>query len=172
MVPTWIVWSTITLDVEDWTELLHLCDEVAAVVRPRFGVVHRFLSTPTPWTSERDRRLRLVDFVAQPVPVTYAKAGPLGLAMRTYVGPQVADLFGRDRLLATPGVVEVLDDGVIRIDLARDLWNVSEDSLLERWTTATDHLAPSEALAEAIPLRSRRGFDFAPSPAWRRMMSP
>ena len=92
--------------------------------------------------------------------------------MRTYVGPQVADLFGRDRLLATPGVVAVLDDGVIRIDLGEDLWNLSEESLLARWTAATDHLAPSEALAEPIPLRSRRGFDFAPSPAWTRRMSP
>lgn len=157
-----------SLDAASWTDLLGLADEIAAVVRPRFGVVHRFLSSPSPWENDEQRVLTLMDFVAQPSPVRFNASGPLGLAMRTYLDADVADMFGRDLLLSTPGLVEELDWGGIRIDLLEDMWDGQDAELIERWNATMAHLAPSEALAEATPLRSRRGFDFGPSPAWKR----
>ncbi len=157
-----------SLDAASWTNLLVLADQIAEVLRPRFGVVHRFLSTPSPWENDEQRVLTLMDFVAQPVPVRFNASGPLGLAMRTYLDADIADLFGRDLLLSTPAVVDELGWGGIRIDLLEDMWDSPAAALIERWNAATAHLAPSEALAEASPLKSRRGFEFGPSPAWKR----
>jgi hypothetical protein len=155
-------------DAASWTDLLRLADQIAEVVRPRFAVAHRFMSSPSPWENEEQRAQQLVDAVAQPIPVRFNASGPLGLAMRTYFSGDVADLFGRDLLLSAPAVVDELDWGGIRIDLLDDMWDAPDAALVERWSAATAHLAPSEALAEATPLRSRRGFDFGPSPAWKR----
>jgi hypothetical protein len=156
------------LDAASWSDLLRLADGLAAVVLPRFGVAHRFLSSPRPWENDEQRAQTLIDFVAQPAPVRFNASGPLGPAMRTYFSGDVADLFGRDLLLSTPAVVDELDWGGIRIDLLEDMWDAPDAALIERWSAATAHLAPSEALAEARPLKSRRGFEFAPSPAWKR----
>ena len=108
-----------SLDAASWTNLLVLADQIAEVLRPRFGVVHRFLSTPSPWENDEQRVLTLMDFVAQPVPVRFNASGPLGLAMRTYLDADIADLFGRDLLLSTPAVVDELGWGGIRIESAR-----------------------------------------------------
>ncbi len=151
-----------------WPDLLALADRLAAAVEARFGVVHAFGAKVTPWVTEEDRVQLWMSFCAQPTSLRFRLNGPLGLGMRTYFGGDVLALFGRALLASTPGVVRELDWGGVCIDLAEDLWGEDPASLRARWTRAMEHLAPAEALAAPVFLKSGRGVDFTPSPAWAR----
>jgi hypothetical protein len=151
-----------------WDDLLALADRLAAAVRARFGVVHAFRPKVTPWVTEEDRVQLWMSSAAQPTPLLFRLNGPLSLGMRTYFGGDVLALFGRARLLSTPGVVRELEWGGVCVDLADDLWHEDPASLRARWTRAMEHLAPAEATATPVFLKSGRAVDFTPSPAWAR----
>jgi hypothetical protein len=158
-----------SMAADQWPQFLNLADRVAAAAKVRFGIAHIFRPCVMPWVTEEDRLRLQMSFTAQPIPVRFRKNGPLGLGMRTYFGGDILDMFGRDLLLSTPGVVKTIGGKGIRIDLTEDLWNADDAVILNRWTAAMDHLSPARATAVPILLKSGRGFDFAPSPAWEKL---
>ena len=149
-----------------WPAILALADRVAAAVKARFGLLHIFRFDKVPWTSERERLQRWLALAAQPVPVRFYPNGALALGLRTYFGGDLVEMFGRELLLTTPGVVTKLDWGGIRIDLAEDLWNLDEEAAFDLWSKAMDHLAPSHALARPVFEEDRMTVEFEPSEAW------
>jgi len=151
-----------------WPEFLRLADRMASVVKPGFGTAHIVWSSTVPWVTEQDRIHRWMNFCAQCAPKDFRPNGPLGLALRTYFGGEILELFGRDLLLKTPIAVEELDWGGIRMDLAENMWDAKLEFLLERWMKAMDHLKPAEAMAVPHFLGDRRTIKFTPSPAWSR----
>jgi hypothetical protein len=149
-----------------WSEIALLADRLAAAVKPRFGLLHIFWPAQVPWVSERDRLQRWLTFVAQPVPVRFRAAGPMGLGMRTYFGSDILEMFGREKLLSTPGVATELDWGGIRVDLAGDVGSLDQSTTLDLWLKAMEHLKPTGALAPPVFDDDHLTVDFEPSPAW------
>ncbi len=62
-------------------------------------------------------------------PTTFYKAGLLGLAARTWFGPRVCDLAGREALLAAGGTMVELEGGGLRMDLSDEPWTLDLDAL-------------------------------------------
>ena len=153
-------------------ELLALVDRLAAVVQSKFGVFHLFRKTAVPWVTDEDRILRWMSFCAQPIPVRFRANGPLGLGTRTYFGGEILSLIDHSLLLATPASVTELPWGGIRIDLADDLWDLDQSTLLQRWQRAMEHLAPSGIFAEPVFDKDNRTVDFKPSRLWRERNAP
>jgi hypothetical protein len=106
-------------------------------------------------------------FAASPTPVLFRDNGPLGLAMRTYLGQDVLELFGRDTLLATPGVPKVLDWGGVRIDLVEDMFGMPQEQLAEVWKHAMDHLSSRQVFAEPVFEDDGRTISFRPAQRWQ-----
>jgi hypothetical protein len=98
--------------------------------------------------------------------VLFQDNGPLALAMRTYFGPDMVELFGRELLLETPGVTKALEWGGVRIDLAEDMFQIAQSELAVLWKHAMDHLAPSQVFAEPVFEDDGRTISFRPARRW------
>lgn len=143
---------------EDWSELFALGDTLAQVYHPEIAWVHGFSNTQPPVTNEMERAQFLLDSAVSGARPKYDDQGPRGLGMRTYFGPHLVDLLGRERLIGSPGVVCELDWGGIRIDLVEQPWDVSQSELLQSWQAAMDHLRPTQVFAEVT--QDEKGYAF------------
>jgi hypothetical protein len=150
-----------------WPELLALIDALAAVVHPRLGTVQIFRPPKEAWNSEEDKIEDYMEYCAYVAPVDLRPNGPLGLGMCTYFGGDVLQMFGRELLLSTPGVVTEFDWGGIRIDLTEKFWNAERSELIRRWITAMDHLAGAGAFAKPLFKEQIPSIKFLPSAKWQ-----
>ena len=90
--------------------------------------------------------------------------GLLGLAPRTYFGPDIVELIGRARIDALALPMHWFDDGTVRIDLVPEPWNAAPEDLVEPWRAAMEILRPSEVFSTGyvhpsgmlIPRRGKR----------------
>jgi hypothetical protein len=149
-----------------WSDILELADRVAAAVKPRLGILHIFRPTGQQWCTETDRLKRWMTFAAHPIPVRFRRYGPLGVGMRTYLGSDILEMFGRDLLLTSPALAEELSWSGVRLDLGEDMWNADPDEVVMQWKKVMDHLKQANALAEPEFEEDGRTVSFRPSPAW------
>ena len=131
----------------DWHHLFSLGDALAAAYQPDIAWVHIYSDAPPPFTTEAQELKYLMDAGVTGFSVGYRDNGPGGLGLRTYIGPRLIELFGRELLLATPAVVAELPWGGACIDLVDQPWQADLAALASAWRVAMDYLRPAEVFA-------------------------
>jgi hypothetical protein len=148
-----------------WQMFFELSDQIAEIVKPRYGVTSIVWTSKIPWENDRERLRRLMYYCETPAPVDFPN-GPLGVGMRTYFSGDVLDLFGRDIFKNIPGVVTELDWGGIRVDLYDKPWEVDPDKLFDKWMEVMNYLESTQILA--IPsFKMNKAIFFSPNNTWK-----
>jgi hypothetical protein len=132
----------------DWRHLFELGDTLADAYRPDIGWAHLFSKTGPPATDEDHATQLLMDACVVGSGADYDNAGPGNLGMRTYVGPRIVEMVGRDLLLSTPAEVTELAWGGVRLDLVAEPWAAERAALLAAWRGATEHLRPARVFSK------------------------
>jgi hypothetical protein len=126
-----------------WREAFDYARELADAYQPEFGWVH----VATEPAEEFEMQELIEEGCSAASTYGYGDRGPGGLGMRTFIGPHMVELIGRDLLLSAPVEVEKLSWGGMRLDLVREPWTASPEVLREAWQKAMDHLRPSQVFA-------------------------
>lgn len=155
---------------KNWSTYFMLSDQIAEIVKPRFGVTHIFWPAQTPWKTEIERMQKWMNLCSYPVPVKFFPNGPLGLGMRTYLGGDVLEMFDREILSDIPAVVTDLSWGGIRIDLAENPWELDSEELLNNWMKVMQHLEKAHLFAIPSFDRDHMGVAFSPNSLWRNYL--
>lgn len=155
-----------TMSRKYWSQFFELSNQLANIVRPRFGSTHIFWPAKYPWNNEREHDLVWMNISAQPIPVRFLPNGPLGLGMRTYFGGHVLEMLGRDFLKRTPAIVTELEWGGICIDLLEESWEADVEEVLDIWLKVMDYFCSSKAFAIPSFDEDRMGVSFSPNQAW------
>lgn len=149
----------------EWARVFELADALAESFHPDWGgtgitfeLRDDVKRAPAPG-DELDADL--LDSAAYLRPLDYLRAGPLGLAPRTYIGPFYADQLGRERIESLPLVVEKLAWDGYRVDLVPRPWTADIPTLLDAWRRGMAHLQDAGVLA--IPV-----FDLGHVAGWKR----
>jgi hypothetical protein len=152
----------------EWPALFALGDRLADDYQPDIGLVHIHAALDGAPDDERTRRQQQLDLGAHLSPAAYRAWGPGGLGVRTYLGPRLVALLGRDRVLATPIPKTELAWGGIRLDLAESPWAAPLEALHAGFTHAMEHLRSAEVFATphrapggSLELRRAARFDLA-----------
>ncbi|MCG7376201.1 hypothetical protein MH215_04300 [Paenibacillus sp. ACRSA] len=153
-----------------WPEIFKLSDEIASVIKPRYGITHGFWPVLTPWQSEVDRLQKWMNFCSQPAPVTFGPCGPLGMGTRTYFSGDILNLFDKEIFEKIPAEVTEMDWGGIRIDLVAKPWEADANELLDRWTTVMDYMEQYDVFAIPSFSKSKRSVSFNPNKAWEKYL--
>ncbi|MGE7022142.1 hypothetical protein [Solibacillus cecembensis] len=149
-----------------WSTFFELSNEIAEVVKPSYGVTHVFWPTAYPWNIERERLNMWMDISSYPVPVRFLPNGPLGIGSRTYVSSYVLDMFGKEFMMKSPGVVSKLAWGGISLDIANKPFAVDNESLLDGWLNIMKYLDSAQVMAIPSFDEDRMGVSFSPNKAW------
>ncbi|WP_394829446.1 hypothetical protein [Pendulispora albinea] len=137
-----------TLAAAHVKEVFDLFTEWVKAFQPDLAVTHIGPPFQYPVQTDFDRYAALMHSVGKLASKHFHKAGPGGLAPRTYFGPHYVMQFGKKLLLSTPAAsVREEKDGGITIDLVPEPWKVDGEKLIEAWRRAMDHLRPAEILA-------------------------
>lgn len=131
----------------DWPHLFALADALATAAKPDIAWAHLFAETPRPPADEADATQLLIDAGVVGGSSLLYDYGPCGLGLRTYLGPRLVALAGRDLLLSTPAVVAETSWGGVRIDLVAEPWQASREELHAAWRAATEHLRAAGVFA-------------------------
>lgn len=113
-----------------------------------------------PWENRDQMLLTVMKAQAFISPVTYFKEGPRGLAMRTYLGPRLAEQFPTGTLESSPLVLAGTAWGGRRLDLAEDPWRLTPEEALDPWKMAWDAVKPAKVFARVSPSRNQRSLYF------------
>ena len=153
---------------EAWPQVFALGDRLADDYQPDLALVHIHAALDGVPEDERTRRQQQLDLGAHLSPAAYRAWGPGGLGLRTYLGPRMIALLGRERVLATPIPKSELAWGGIRLDLAESPWAASLEALHAGYTHAMEHLrsadvfaTPHRSAAGGLELRRAARFDLA-----------
>lgn len=154
-----------------WPTFLDLSDRIAEIVKPCYGVTHIFWPAAYPWNTERERQHVWMDICAYPVPVRFLRNGPLGVGARTYFSGHILEMFNKDFLLNSPGVVTELNWGGICIDILGDSLETDNEKLLDHWLDVMKYLESSQVMAIPSFDEDRMGVSFSPSPTWEKYLN-
>jgi len=146
-------------DIISW---LSLAEQIRDRMTPEFLVVgfgplgpRDERGRPT-WTDDLERDHQLLVKTSFSATKDYFRFGPLGLGLRTYLGPHFAELLGRRRLQSCPGVLRDIETGGVELDVAGELASTPYDELLRAWRGCVDHLAEAEVFARPTIDEERR----------------
>lgn len=133
-----------------WKEFFCLSDNIANIVKPRFGVT-------TMWSDEikidsYDSKASFYNMIESRScsPGEFLPDGPLGVGLRTYFNKEMINLFGRKFLLNAPVYVEELEWGGIRMDLVKEPWNTEMECMFETWIKVMDYLKKAEVFSNYV----------------------
>ncbi|PEC76903.1 hypothetical protein CN277_21530 [Bacillus cereus] len=150
-----------------WSAFIELSDQIAEIAKPRIGVTQIFWPLSYPWNTERERLQMWMEISSQPIPVRFLPNGPLGLGARTYLSGHILDMFDKESLLNSPGVVSELNWGGTCIDLLHNPLESDMDLLLDSWLSAMKYLEPAQVMALPSFDEDRMGVSFSPNVAWK-----
>ncbi|TWD92475.1 hypothetical protein FB550_11728 [Neobacillus bataviensis] len=153
-----------------WPVFFELSDKIAEIVKPCYGVTHIFWPSAYPWNTERERLNMWMDLCANPVPVRFLPNGPLGVGVRTYISSHIMEMFGKEFLLNSPGVVSELNWNGIRIDLLSEPWKADNETLLDSWLRVMEYLESSNVMAIPDFDDDHMGVSFSPNIAWKEYL--
>ncbi|WP_200956150.1 hypothetical protein [Paenibacillus sp. Root52] len=152
-----------------WGDFFELADQIAEIVKPRYGVTHISWRAVTPWHTEKERIHKWMNLSSYPVPVKFLPNGPLGLGMRTFLSGDILEMFGKNVIINTPAYIKELSWGGIRIDLVDDPWESDLEHLLERWLEVMEYLNKAEVIA--VPnFEDNMGVTFNPNSKWKEYL--
>lgn len=156
----------ISMNKKYWQSVFEFSDEVAIIVKPRFGVSGLVWEEPEKITCKRDELLLMMLYTSQEAPIHFPKYGPSGVGMKTYFSKEVLKLFTKELLMGAPAVVTELKWGGIRIDLSEKQWKDDPEEILETYQKVMNHLEKSKLLA--IPtIKKSEWIEFTPSEMWK-----
>lgn len=153
-----------------YSVLLDLSDKIAEITKPSYGVTHIYWPTTYPWTIERERLNIWMDICSYPIPVRYLRNGPLGVGARTYFGAHVLEMFDRERLINTPGVVSELKWGGICVDVLDRPFEADHEKLLESWLNVMRYLESSQVIAIPSFDDDHMGVTYTPNSVWKNYL--
>lgn len=153
-----------------WLEVFQLSDQIAEIVKPRWGVSTIGWPAKYPWSSEVEKLHVWMDLCSQPVPVKFLPSGPLGLGSRTYIGGHILDLFGREFIENAPGIVTELAWGGFCIDIVDHPWRVSLDEYMKRWIEMMKYFESANVMAIPFFEEDCMSVSFSPNTEWRRYL--
>lgn len=153
-----------------WSAFFELSDQIAEIVKPRFGVSQIFWKASYPWNTERERLHMWMNMSALPIPVRFLPNGPLGIGARTYLSGHILDMFDKELLLNSPAVVSELDWGGICIDLLQNPLEANIDMLLDSWLHVMKYLEPAQVMAMPSFHESRMVVTYSPNVAWKEYL--
>ena len=157
------IYVSAKLPAKHHAELFALADRLAEVFQPDWGAAHVWIGEHDPFRNDDERGAVLMVEAAMLAPVNYYDAGPLGLAMRTYIGPHYVEQFGAKLIAKLPVEVEKTRWGGYRIELAPTPWTRELPALLAAWRKAMAPLRDAKLLAVPKISKGRIG-DLAKSP--------
>ncbi|WP_433595193.1 hypothetical protein [Lysinibacillus xylanilyticus] len=155
-----------TMSSKMWPAFFELSNQLAEIVKPCFGITHIFWPSSYPWNTEQERLQMWMNRCSYPVPVKFLPNGPLGIGTRTYMGSHVLEMFGKDFLLKSPGVVSELNWGGICLDILEKPFEASAESLLNNWVNIMGYLDSAQTIAIPSFDEDRMGVSFTPNQAW------
>ncbi|MDM5155465.1 hypothetical protein QUF88_17155 [Bacillus sp. DX1.1] len=150
-----------------WPAFFELSDQIAKIVKPRYGVAQICWPVPYPWNTERERLYMRMNISSLPIPVRFLPNGPLGLGARTYFSGHILEMFDKELLLNSPAVVSELNWGGIRMDLLNNPLEADGDILLDSWLHVMKYLEPAQVIAIPSFDEDRMGVTFSPNVAWK-----
>jgi hypothetical protein len=103
-----------------WARIFKWADDLAAVVQPEFGTCHLILPP-----AENDKICSVISLGK------YKKNGPPWLGARSYIGKELANQIGMERLREAAARVEESSWGVI-VDIIGEPWSAKGDALASR----------------------------------------
>jgi hypothetical protein len=160
-----------TPPADRWPGIFELADALAAIFEPDWGAVGIVFDArddlKRDFANDDERDFYLLAEGIGLYPKDYVQRGPHGLAPRTYIGPFFAEQFGRDRIESLPLLVEKLEWGGYRVDLAPEPWVPDAPALLDGWRRGMSHLSaanvfPIPEIKSGYAMRWIRGANFQP----------
>jgi hypothetical protein len=133
---------------QDWFNIFELGDSLASAYQPDIAWIHLFADLELPFSDEHQKTQFIMDSGVVGSGSNYDDDGPGGLGIRTYIGPRLIEIFGRDLLLNTPASVTEMNWGGVRIDLVEEPWSASQVALVSAWKVAMEHLRQAEVFSE------------------------
>ena len=152
-----------------WSTFFELFDQVAEIVKPRYGVTHVAWEEIIPWTNDRERLKIWMFYASDIVPKDY-QYGPHGLGIRTYLGGDILELFGREIFKTIPAIVTEMEWGGIRVDLVDKPWEADPELLFDRWLAAMKHLEPAQVFAVPIFQNDCTWVKFSANKVWKEYL--
>ncbi|GGJ09757.1 hypothetical protein [Paenibacillus hunanensis] len=159
-----------SLSTKNYESFLNLSDQLAAILKPSFGITHLFWPVSYPWTNDDERTHIWMDTCALPTPVEYFKNGPLGVGARTYISGLCLEMFGQDFILNSPGKAELLDWGGVHLDIVESPFHTNSEQLLNAWVKMMTYLQPSGCIAEHHFDDDQMGVSFSPGKQWEQKL--
>lgn len=126
-----------------------LGDGLAAAQRPDIGWLQPVADVEPPFDDETARVRGHMDQCCDGSVAEYDDHGPGGLGARTWLGPAMVELIGRDRLDAAPVKASKLDWGGLRVDLVDDPLGAADEALADAWTEAMQALDDAGVFARS-----------------------
>lgn len=153
-----------------WSVFFELSDQIAEIVKPRYGVSQIFWKASYPWNTEYERLHMWMNMSSLPIPVRFLPNGPLGVGARTYFSGHILEMFDKEFLLNIPAVVSELEWGGICMDLLQNPLEADRDTLLDRWLHVMKYLEPAQVIAVPSFHESRMVVTYSPNVAWKKYL--
>ncbi|MBC6972249.1 hypothetical protein H9I32_07440 [Bacillus sp. Xin] len=150
-----------------WSAFFALSDQIAEIVKPRYGVAHIFWLPSYPWNTEHERLHMWMNISSLPIPVRFLPNGPLGIGARIYFSGHILEMFDKELLLNSPAVVSELDWGGLCIDILNNPLEADLDMLLDSWLHVMKYLESSQVIAIPTFDEDRMGVTYSPNVAWK-----
>lgn len=120
---------------------------LAAAQRPHVGWLQPLSGIEPPCEEPAKQARLLIDEGCDGCIASYDEHGPGGLGLRTWMGAQVVERIGRERLASAPLAVLDLDGGGVQLDLLNLTLGASDEAMVEAWQAAMAVLEPAEVFA-------------------------
>jgi hypothetical protein len=133
--------------VGGWKPVFGLADEIARRVGPRLLAVAPRFERRDPKEGEDAETIDWIIESGYMYEPNLRKQGLIGLAPRTYLGPDVVELIGRARIDALALPCQWLDGGGVRLDLVPEPWDATAEDLVKPWRAAMAILRESEVFS-------------------------
>lgn len=160
-------------------------DVLAETCQPGYGICHLYsdplvgcksisdyetawiMDYPYKWQNKSEKIYLWMRKSSELTEERYLLNGPKGVGLRTYFGGDVMELFGKEFLLKTPGVVRLLSWGGISIDLCQKPWEKEIDELLDYWYDTMTYLQQAEVMAKPVFAEAENRVFMLPGEIWK-----
>jgi hypothetical protein len=136
-------------------EFYELATALAEIMEPLFGTVQ------SDWNREDSPEILAYRRPGGLTKPQFATGGPAGFASRTWFGPELVGLIGKERLIGLGQPLKWMDYGGVAVDVVEDVTHADLMTLMSAQRTLTDALADLEIFGDYTKF-----YNAKPGAAW------